>query len=164
MKDKFAFFKAYKNPIPKRRKLVAKRPFLQAKRALLKNPCKLDRVSFSTPEKERGSFASAACRFLFLSVLPWCRPLASPWFTLLTHLRKSSTVSKGLQKGRPLARCTVLLRLFVIWCVQPACREQKRHIRKNHINFLKTSWMAGCPWDTRPVSRQKCPFLSVFLK
>ena len=41
-------------------------------------------------------------------------------------------------------------------------REQKRHIRKNHINFLKTSWMAGCPWDTRPVSRQKCPFLSVF--
>ena len=42
-------------------------------------------------------------------------------------------------------------------------REQKRRIRKNHINFLKTPWMAGCPWDTRPVSRQKCPFMSVFL-
>ena len=41
-------------------------------------------------------------------------------------------------------------------------RKQKRHIRKNHINFLKTSWMAGRPWDTRPVSRQACPFLSVF--
>ena len=50
LKDKFASFEAYKNPIPKRRELLAKRPFLQAKRALLKNPCKLDRVSFSTPD------------------------------------------------------------------------------------------------------------------
>ena len=32
-------------------------------------------------------------------------------------------------------------------------RDQKRHIRQNHIQFLKTPWMAGCPWDTRPVSR-----------
>ena len=24
---------------------------------------------------------------------------------------------------------------------------RKRHIRKNHINFLKPSWMAGCPWE-----------------
>ena len=39
LKDKFAFFETYKNPTPKRRKLLAKRPFL-----------KLDRVSFSTPE------------------------------------------------------------------------------------------------------------------
>ena len=31
--------------------MLAKRPFLQAKRALLKNPFKLDRVSFSTPEQ-----------------------------------------------------------------------------------------------------------------
>ena len=28
LKDNFAFFEAYKNPIPKRRKLLAKRPFL----------------------------------------------------------------------------------------------------------------------------------------
>ena len=50
LKDKFAFFEAYESPTPKRRKLLAKRPFLQAKRALFKNPFKLDRVSFSTPE------------------------------------------------------------------------------------------------------------------
>ena len=50
LKDKFAFFEAYKNPIPKRRRLLAKRPFLSAKRALLKSPFKLDWVSFSTPE------------------------------------------------------------------------------------------------------------------
>ena len=31
LKDKFAFFKAYKNPIPKRRKLLAKRPFYKQK-------------------------------------------------------------------------------------------------------------------------------------
>ena len=45
----------------------------------------------------------------------------------------------------------------------PINREQKRDIRKAHIKFLKTPWMAGCPWDTQPVSQQKCPFLSVFL-
>ena len=28
LKDKFAFSEAYKNPIPKRRKLLSKRPFL----------------------------------------------------------------------------------------------------------------------------------------
>ena len=28
LKDKFVFFEAYKSPIPKRRKLLAKRPFL----------------------------------------------------------------------------------------------------------------------------------------
>ena len=28
LKDKFAFFEAYKSPIPKRRKLLAKHPFL----------------------------------------------------------------------------------------------------------------------------------------
>ena len=28
LKDKFAFFEAYKSPIPERRKLLAKRPFL----------------------------------------------------------------------------------------------------------------------------------------
>ena len=50
LKDKFAFFEASKNPIPKRRKLLAKRTFLQAKKASLKTPFKLDRVSFSTPE------------------------------------------------------------------------------------------------------------------
>ena len=42
-------------------------------------------------------------------------------------------------------------------------RKQKRHIIKNHIKFVKIPWMAGCPWDTRPVSRQKGPFLSVSL-
>ena len=50
MKDKFAFFEAYQNPTPKRRRLLAKRPFLLAKRALLETSFKLDRVSFSTPE------------------------------------------------------------------------------------------------------------------
>ena len=40
----------------------------------------------------------------------------------------------------------------------PISREQKRHIRKSHIKFLKTPWMAGRPWDTRPVSRQNWPF------
>ena len=51
LKDKFAFFQAYKNPIPKRRKLLAKRPFLEAKRVLFRKPFKLDRVSFSTPDQ-----------------------------------------------------------------------------------------------------------------
>ena len=32
LKDKFAFFEAYKNPISQRRKMLAKRPFLQAKK------------------------------------------------------------------------------------------------------------------------------------
>ena len=43
--------------------------------------------------------------------------------------------------------------------IRMTTREQKRHIRKNHIEFLKTPWTAGCPWDTWPVSRQKCPEL-----
>ena len=34
-------------------------------------------------------------------------------------------------------------------------REQKRHIRKNHIKFLKNPSMAGCPRNTRPVSPAK---------
>ena len=38
LKDKFAFFEASKRPILKRRKLLAKRPFFQAKKAPLKNP------------------------------------------------------------------------------------------------------------------------------
>ena len=50
LKDKSAFFKACKSPIPKRRELLAKRPFLYANGPLLKNPFKLDRVSFSTPD------------------------------------------------------------------------------------------------------------------
>ena len=37
-------------------------------------------------------------------------------------------------------------------------REQKRHTIKNHIKFLTAPWTAGCPWDTRPVSRQKGTF------
>ena len=41
---------------------------------------------------------------------------------------------------------------------RPPFREQKTHIRKNHIKFLTTPWTGGCPWDTRPVSRQKGPF------
>ena len=53
MKDKFAFFEGYKNPVPKRRQLLAKRPFLYAKRALFKNPFKLAWVSFSTPDSFR---------------------------------------------------------------------------------------------------------------
>ena len=51
LKDKFAFFEASKNPIPKRRRLLAKCTFLQAKRALFETPFKLDRVSFSTPDR-----------------------------------------------------------------------------------------------------------------
>ena len=35
---------------------------------------------------------------------------------------------------------------------------------KYHIKLPKTLWTAGVPGDTRPVSRQKCPFLPVFLK
>ena len=54
MKEKFAFFEASKNPRPKRRKLLAKRPFLQAKRALFETPSKLDGVSLSTPEAMRA--------------------------------------------------------------------------------------------------------------
>ena len=50
LKDKFAFFEAYKNPIPKRRKLLAKCPFFEGKRALFKTPFKLDRASFSAAE------------------------------------------------------------------------------------------------------------------
>ena len=48
--DKFAFFEASKNPTPKRRKLLAKCPFFQAKSALFETSFKVDRVSFSTPE------------------------------------------------------------------------------------------------------------------
>ena len=51
LKDKFAFFEAYKSPIPKRRKLPAKHPFCKQKGSLFKKPFQLDRVSFSTPEK-----------------------------------------------------------------------------------------------------------------
>ena len=47
LKDKFTFFEAYKSPIPKMRKLLAKRPILQAQRALFSTPSKLDRVTFS---------------------------------------------------------------------------------------------------------------------
>ena len=50
LKDKFAFFEASKNPTPKRKELLAKRPFLVSKRALFETPFKLDRVSFSTPD------------------------------------------------------------------------------------------------------------------
>ena len=50
LKDKFAFFEASKILIPKRRNLLAKRPFLEAKRALFERPFKLDRLSFSTPK------------------------------------------------------------------------------------------------------------------
>ena len=46
LKDKFPFFEASKNPIPRRRNLLAKRPFLLAKMALFERPFKLDRVSF----------------------------------------------------------------------------------------------------------------------
>ena len=38
LKDKFAFFEAYKSPILKRRNLLAKRPFLKAKGPCLKTP------------------------------------------------------------------------------------------------------------------------------
>ena len=51
LKDKFALLEASKNPIPKRRKLLAKRPFLQAKTALFETSFKLSRVSFSTPDR-----------------------------------------------------------------------------------------------------------------
>ena len=53
------------------------------------------------------------------------------------------------------------------WYVDGFLQEKKRHIRKNHINFLKTSWTARCPCDTQPVSRQNCPcagVLGIFLK
>ena len=36
LKDKFAFFEASKKPIPKRRNLLAKNPFLKAKKAYSK--------------------------------------------------------------------------------------------------------------------------------
>ena len=49
MKDKFAFFEAYQNPIPKRRKLLAKTPFLyKSKKGPNKN--KLDWVNFSATD------------------------------------------------------------------------------------------------------------------
>ena len=38
LKDKFAFFEAYKNPIPKRRKLLAKKNFNKQKGPCLKTP------------------------------------------------------------------------------------------------------------------------------
>ena len=38
LKDKVAFFEASKNPIPKRRKLLAKRPFYKQKGPCLKRP------------------------------------------------------------------------------------------------------------------------------
>ena len=51
-KDKFAFFEAYKSPIPERGKTACKMPssIKSKQRALFKNPFQLDRVSFSTPE------------------------------------------------------------------------------------------------------------------
>ena len=42
----------------------------------------------------------------------------------------------------------------------PEIGSRKGTQEKNHIKFLKSPWTAGCPWDTRPVSRQKCQFYS----
>ena len=43
---------------------------------------------------------------------------------------------------------------------------EKAHKKNTHTHtkLLKTHWTARCPWDTWPVSRKNCPFLSVFLK
>ena len=59
-KDKFAFFEAYKNPTPKRRKLLAKRPFLQVIRALLKKRKPLNWTGSVLPllrKSVRGNFS-----------------------------------------------------------------------------------------------------------
>ena len=90
LKDKFAFFEAYKNPIPKRRKLLAKRPLLQAKMALFKKPFKMDRVSFSTPEKHRRFPQTISKNGLFCETV-----------TVLTCFFHFSafSVSKGLPRG-----------------------------------------------------------------
>ena len=51
LKDRFAFFEAYKNPIPERRKLLAKAAILISKKGpVKKKPFKLGRVSFSIPD------------------------------------------------------------------------------------------------------------------
>ena len=83
----------------------------------------------------------------------------TPLFRRGTQFWGTHFCSLDLSVPQPTPFCEPLIQLVVF----RKNREQKRHIRKNRINFLKTSWMAGCPWDTRPVSRQKCPFLSVFL-
>ena len=63
MKDKFAFLEAYRNPIAKRRKLLAKPPF--AKRAVFKDPFKLDQVSFSTTEKRSWGYDTLTLRLFW---------------------------------------------------------------------------------------------------
>ena len=83
MKDKVAFFEASKNPIPKRRNLLAKFPFLQAKRALFKTPFRLDRVSFSTPAfgvtlKFRCFFSLSCC---FQHTMPCVEHVSTPLST-----------------------------------------------------------------------------------
>ena len=60
MKDKFAFFEAYKNPDVKEEKTACKTPIFIGKRALFETPFKLDRVGFSTPDvclRNRNSLA-----------------------------------------------------------------------------------------------------------
>ena len=57
LKAKFAFFEARKSPIPKKRKLYLQNANLyNQKGALFKNPFKLDRVSFSTPDHVPGNY------------------------------------------------------------------------------------------------------------
>ena len=51
LKDRFAFFESYKHPIPKRRKRLAKRPFLYAKEALFKKPLNWTGSVFSPVSK-----------------------------------------------------------------------------------------------------------------
>ena len=50
--DKFAFFEASKNPLPKRRNL----PIFISKKNLFERPFTLDRVNFSTPETSFGGW------------------------------------------------------------------------------------------------------------
>ena len=65
LKDKFAFFEASKSPTPKRRKLLAKRPFLQAKRALFKTPFELDRGQFFHSFAENSTVSERCPRTTF---------------------------------------------------------------------------------------------------
>ena len=121
LKDKFAFFEAYQNPIPKGRKLLARRPFFKAKRALLENPFfKLDRVNFSTPDPHSNYSGR------------------SKWMSK-AFLRQIQQASLRVSYGQSTSAAAKLTSFPSGGVVYVLFSERKRHINFFHINSLRPS-------------------------